>query len=206
MRVAGTAVLLREERAELEVLLIRRPAGGSFPGAWVFPGGVVEPGDRRPGATESEDARRAAVRETIEEIGLHASGLALLSRWTPPDEAPKRVRTWFFLAAEFRGEATPAPGEVADWCWIRPMDALTQHADGAIELYPPTWVTLHGLSGCPDLESALAAATEPESFDTRLIPSASGPMFVWAGDVEHPDGGDGLHRLHAGDRPWQYIR
>src|SRR5690606_35707609 len=145
MLVAGTAVLLREGLQGLEVLLIRRPDRGSFAGAWVFPGGIVEPADTRPEATEVEDAARAAVRETLEEVGLQVSGLTTLSRWMPPVEAPKRVRTWFFLATEVDGQITPSPDEVAEWRWIRPADALVAHVEEEIQLFPPTWVTLNSL-------------------------------------------------------------
>ena len=41
--VAGTAVLLRPTPEGFAVLLMRRPDRGSFAGAWVFPGGKVEP-------------------------------------------------------------------------------------------------------------------------------------------------------------------
>ena len=62
--VAGTAVILRDAPQGVEALLLRRPDRGSFAGAWVFPGGMVDPGDRVTGAPEQEDAGRAAVRET----------------------------------------------------------------------------------------------------------------------------------------------
>ena len=46
--VAATVVLLRDSATGPEVLLLERPRHrGSFAGAWVFPGGGVDPGDRR---------------------------------------------------------------------------------------------------------------------------------------------------------------
>ncbi len=62
--VAGTVVVRRAADPGFELLLMRRPDRGSFAGAWVFPGGKVEPGDVREGDDEAEDARRAAIRET----------------------------------------------------------------------------------------------------------------------------------------------
>lgn len=47
--------------AEAHVLLLRRSSRVSEPGVWSNPGGVVEPG---------ETAFEAAVRETVEEIGV----------------------------------------------------------------------------------------------------------------------------------------
>src|SRR5690606_35786389 len=70
---SATTVLIRPGFGEIEVLLLERSAGIEFHGGdWVFPGGRVDDEDVRP----SEDpfaeapARRAAVRETLEETGL----------------------------------------------------------------------------------------------------------------------------------------
>ena len=100
--VAGTVVLLRASDPGFEVLLMRRPDRGSFAGAWVFPGGKVEPGDIR-GSGDIDDARHAAIRETAEEVGLTVEDLIVLSEWQPPLEAPTRIRTWFFLAEGQQG-------------------------------------------------------------------------------------------------------
>ncbi|WP_300268912.1 NUDIX domain-containing protein [Microbacterium sp.] len=204
--VAGTAIVARDAADGFDVLLIRRPDRGSFAGAWVFPGGMVEPADVRPGASEIDTAARAAVRETSEEVALITAGLTVLSQWTPPPEAPKRVRTWFFLCSDMRGTVTPAPDEVADWQWVRPIDALAQHARGEIELFPPTWVTLHLLAGMERIADAVAAASDPEHFQTHMLQRAGSRTFVWAGDREHPTGGTGTHRLETATRPWTYVR
>ena len=206
MRVAGTAVLLREDPGGLHVLLLRRPGRGSFAGAWVFPGGIIEDDDKREGATEVEDAARAAVRETAEEVGLHVSGLVALSQWTPPIGIPKRVRTWFFLASEVEGDVTPAPDEVVSWQWVRPIEALAQHTRGEIELFPPTWVTLHALQRFDDADRALAEAAGALTYTTHILPAPEGQTFVWEGDAEHPEGGVGRHRLETAERPWRYLR
>src|SRR6478735_3825846 len=101
--VAATVVIVRDGPTGPEVLMIERPDRGSFAGAWVFPGGKLEPGDEGPigdaTAPEEADATRAAVRETREETGLEvaASDLVTLSVWDPPPGIPLRIRTWFFL-------------------------------------------------------------------------------------------------------------
>ena len=198
--LAGTVVLVRDGG---EVLLIRRPVRGSFASAWVFPGGVAEAVDLAAGDDDQDIARAAAVRECAEEVGLHATDLVPLARWMPPPEAPKRVRTWFFLAADPGGEVSPAPDEVVDWQWIRAEEALARHAAGLLELFPPTWVTLHGLRTALTLSDAVAAASEVTFFVTRVLP---GGVFAWAGDAEHPEGVDGVHRLETAARPWRYRR
>ncbi len=86
---AASLVLIRRDRREPEFLLGRRPATMAFmPNAYVFPGGQLEPEDRRiqpaspldaaivPHLAVGKDSRlaqalaAAAVRETFEETGL----------------------------------------------------------------------------------------------------------------------------------------
>ncbi|PKL77260.1 MAG: hypothetical protein CVV27_06100 [Candidatus Melainabacteria bacterium HGW-Melainabacteria-1] len=74
MFVPAAAVALIRHQAELEVLMVRRAENQrAFPGFWVFPGGVVDPGDRATmGLEASADAafRGCALRELFEETGL----------------------------------------------------------------------------------------------------------------------------------------
>lgn len=192
--VAGTVVLLRPGGDGFEALLMRRPDAGSFAGAWVFPGGRVEPVDRRSGADEVDDARRAGVRETREEVGLAVADPVVLSCWLPPAEAPVRIRTWFFLAAAPTTELSVAPDEVVDAVWISPEAALEAHAAGDWMLYPPTWVTLHRLRRFHTVADALASAGVPERFSTRVVRSPAGTAFEW-----------GRLRLETGSLPWRMV-
>lgn len=203
MLVGGTAVLLRDGSSGLETLLIRRPERGSFAGAWVFPGGVVEPADVVAGEGEQQTALRAAARECEEEVGIRPVGLRPLSCWVPPAEAPKRVRTWFFVADCSVDALRLAPDEVVDAQWISPAEALRRHAAEEMVLFPPTWVTLTGLSAAPDSQAVQDAASDAEVFSTHLI---GGGVFVWGGDTEHPEGGEGRHRMDTSVLPWQYVR
>lgn len=193
--VAGTAVLLRDANAGIEVLMMRRPDRGSFADAWVFPGGKVEADDRRAGSTELDDARRAAVRETAEEVGLAVDALVPLSQWHPPIQAPTRIRTWFFVGAAPDGaDPVAAPGEVAAVAWTTSAAALARHATGEWTLFPPTWITLHRLRGFADVRSVMAASTAPALFETRVIETDSGRDFAWA-----------QGRLETAVLPWRFI-
>lgn len=201
--VAGTAVLLRDCADRLEILLTRRPERGSFAAAWVFPGGIVEPVDVFPGEIEQQTAARAAIRECEEEVGVRPADLIALSCWMPPAEAPKRVRTWFFLATAPSGELTLSPDEVEESRWLAPAEALRLHTAGELRLFPPTWVTLHALARLTGAEDALSDASVPEFYATHIVGDG---VFVWGGDAEHPEGGEGRHRLETATRPWQYLR
>lgn len=189
--VAGTAVILRDAPSGPEVLLIRRPDRGSFAGAWVFPGGKVEDGDRVGGADEMADAQRAAIREIQEEVGLVVTGLVPLSRWEPPEDVPTRIRTWFFLAEAQAGELRLSPDEVVDAVWIAPAQALARHATGELLLFPPTWVTLDRLTVFDDVAAALATAGPLAEYSTRM----NGKTFRWGED-----------RLETAELPWRFLR
>lgn len=84
-----TLMLIRRAGGGIEVLMLKRPAGAAFGGAWVFPGGVLEVQDRDPGlyrrclGIDDAHASRAlslprdglaywmtAIRETFEEAGV----------------------------------------------------------------------------------------------------------------------------------------
>ncbi|HVT03605.1 MAG TPA: NUDIX hydrolase, partial [Thermoanaerobaculia bacterium] len=75
-RPAASVLLFR--RDSLDLLMMRRHEGSSFvPGAWVFPGGVVEPLDRELTENELDAIRLCAIRELFEETGIYlGKGLA----------------------------------------------------------------------------------------------------------------------------------
>ena len=206
--VAGTVVILRDRPYAPEVLLLRRPDRGSFPGAWVFPGGMVDPSDRRDEAGEQEDACRAAVRETAEEVGLNLDRLVPLSCWMPPVGIPKRVRTWYVLAADPGDQRAAAPDEGGEARWTTPADALAAHDAGEIVLVPPTWRTLHALGDVRDSEAALARVrgSEPELFRTRVARTDEGTLFFWDGDELAGASAGSRDRLWAASTPWRYER
>lgn len=71
-RAAATIVVVRDGPSGIEVLLSRRAERGDHnSGAWVFPGGIVDPGDRRShGCCAGVDDAAASAR-----LGLPANGL-----------------------------------------------------------------------------------------------------------------------------------
>lgn len=65
-RASATVIVFRG-RQPWEALMMRRPGGADFaPGAWVFPGGSVQPGDD----AFDDPIRAAAARELFEEMGI----------------------------------------------------------------------------------------------------------------------------------------
>jgi 8-oxo-dGTP pyrophosphatase MutT (NUDIX family) len=138
IRPAASLILMRDRLAgPPEVLIVQRgPALAFAAGAYVFPGGRVDPEDGAIAARLCPDlapdegaARIAAVRETWEEAAVvvalrpaptpeaapfvdpladfDAGALIPFARWLPKGEAtPRRFDTRFYLA---RGESGDAP-------------------------------------------------------------------------------------------------
>jgi len=124
-RAAATLVVVRDAAVGVEVLLLRRAEQGDFnSGAWVFPGGVVDAGDRRahPYCTGLDDAAAsarlgvaeggldywvAALRECFEEAALLPAACA--PRWLLAGIADAQRRPLGGTA----DAARPTPGGIA---------------------------------------------------------------------------------------------
>jgi 8-oxo-dGTP pyrophosphatase MutT (NUDIX family) len=215
---AATVVLLRDGGAGLEVLLTRRSSRLAFHGgAWVFPGGRIDPEDY---GDEPHDidraARRAAVREAKEEAGVDVDGDALvhLSNWTTPEISPKRFATWFFVGPVAGGTAVADGAETEALQWFRPQEALEAHVAGEIELAPPQYVTLLELCAYATVADALAAIDRAEAleFTPRFhFLEGDGAICVYSEDVAYHDLGrldapGPRHRLTMDAGGWEYVR
>lgn len=214
---AATVILLRDGEQGLETLMLRRNSKLAFAGGmWVFPGGRVDPDDRS-GLAPHDDlgaARRAAVREALEETGLAITEDVLVpfSHWTPPDVAVKRFLTWFFVAPAPAGEVSIDLGEIHDQAWMSPVDAMRRRNALEIELLPPTWVTLERLAAFGDVTTALSECRgcTPERFATRIASIPGGGITLWQGDVAYESGDPHAegprHRLWMMPDGWRYER
>jgi 8-oxo-dGTP pyrophosphatase MutT (NUDIX family) len=218
-RPSATVVLLRDAggpAAELEFLLLQRASRDGKPGAWVFPGGKVEPGDvisSQPGSRES--ALRAAVRETREEAGLDLdpARLVAISRWITPEISPQRFDTWFFLGVlDTSHEVVVCGSEMVSHRWISPAGALLAQRSGEIQLAPPTFVTVQWLGAHSRAAEARDALGRGPilTFRPRLSRSASGTFMLYPGDAGYESGDADRpgprHRILALKDGWQYER
>lgn len=215
---AATVVCLRPGPDGPEVLLLQRRSKGAFGGMWVFPGGKVDAEDRVGAPDEVAAARAAAVREAAEEAGitLDPADMAVLSLWVPPPEAARRFSTWFFVARVHGADAIVlSVDEVGDHLWRRPADVLADHRAGTLQLAPPTWVTLDGLTSADDPGAAVAAAASrrPEEFHTHAVLDDAQQLraTVWEGDVAYddldldPDRPGARRRLLLDEAGWRLV-
>lgn len=214
---AATVVLLRDTAPACEVLMVRRNTRLAFHGgAWVFPGGRIDPEDFAAAGSDDivEAARRAAVREAAEEAGVPVdlADLVLVSRWVTPDNLPKRFDTWFFAAAAGDHAVRVDGGEIHEHRWMVPAEALELQARGEIDLPPPTFVTLLELSRLGGRGDALRCyrGRPAEEFIPRFRAAGGTAYTLYAGDVAY-EGGDvdapgPHHRLSMVGTQWRYER
>lgn len=119
-RRAAIAVVLTETAAGPELLFIERAerAGDPWSGHMAFPGGRLDPRDR--------DARAAAERETLEEVGLDLVGAEPLGRLDDLQGGISHLAPLVLSAFVYRaaGRPTPVPNhEVRMAVWV-PLRAL----------------------------------------------------------------------------------
>lgn len=190
---AATVILLRNrEGGGIETLMLHKRSKIAFGGMWVFPGGRIDEQDRRTSSDLLEVARIAAVREAAEESGLavEAADLVHFSFWMPPPIAPRRFATWFFAARAGYEQVVIDEGEIIHHEWMRPADALHRNDSRDIELAVPTCVTLHTISGYPDVAAALEGLGSriPRRYETHVGKGPEGPVAMWAGDAGYESG------------------
>ena len=211
--LAATVVVLRDAHAGLEVLLMRRASELVFHGgAWVFPGGRIDPADLTHGDLVAT-ARRAAVREAHEEasLTLDPDRLVTVSHWTTPEGRPRRFATWFFAAVlDIHVDVVVDGGEISAHRWLRPDDALKARAEGQLELPAPTFVTLSLLThfACSSEALAYFARTTPPVYLPKPRDTADGLVSLYQGDVAYEGGPldepGPRHRLHMLNTRWHY--
>jgi 8-oxo-dGTP pyrophosphatase MutT (NUDIX family) len=218
---AATVVPLRDGPDGLETLMLKRNSKLAFAGGmWVWPGGRVESDDYDegagaddPGALEAA-ARRAAVREAMEEAGIVIDPAAMVwfAHWTPPPITPKRYATWFFAAPAPAGTVQVDGGEIHDHAWWAPAEAMRLRNALEIELSPPTWITLEQLAvlGSVDEAMQVLASREAEYFATRFCSVEGGAVALYHGDSGYEDEVADLpgprHRLWMVGDEWRYER
>ena len=184
-RPAASVIVLRGGEERLEVLLVQRTPDARFMGgAWVFPGGAVDPGEG-----EGEEAlRAAAVRELAEEAGIvlgEGGELVPFSRWITPAQVKIRFDTWFYLTPLPLGAEPEVDGnEIVAARWYEPKAALEAYARGELLLVFPTIKHLEQLSGFDSAQALLAHARRREirPVQPRVVLSGEHARVVLPGE------------------------
>lgn len=155
---AATLIVMRERASgPPELLMVQRSAAMAFAaGALVFPGGRIDPGDRRLSPDDEGAARVAAIRETLEEAGL-AIGLDVL----PDRVAPLRAALAAgepFADALARADATLRPEQLVPFA---------------------RWLPAHRVSRVFDTRFYLARL--PRDAATASVDGTENDRLLWAG-------------------------
>lgn len=183
-RPASTVLLLRDEpEGGFSVFMVQRSLSARFmPGAYVFPGGAVDPEDANNEAhwggldmTEAFDLFGgqmtgrdavahlvAAAREVHEEVGVRLPALRAMrahSHWITPEVETRRFDTWFLVVRLPEG-ADPVhdDGETIASRWVDPKDALARYGEGDLVMAPPTYYTIWDLARFASAEAVIEEA------------------------------------------------
>ncbi|WBO22802.1 NUDIX hydrolase [Sphingomonas abietis] len=185
---AASLILMQDRAGEApRILIVQRGAALVFAaGAYVFPGGRVDPEDRAAAASahpqlapDEAAARIAAIRETREETGIAldpAIGAALIpfARWLPRHEAVKRRFDTRFYLARATGEDIPvADGEETSQAfWATAADVLARCEAGDGRAIFPTRRLLERIARFGSFADACAdAARWPQRIISPWIES-----------------------------------
>ena len=190
IRLAGTAVILRDSPGGLETLLLRRNAKLAFAGgAWVFPGGAIDQSELEVGSSEEQAARTATVREVHEECGLRVTEDSLIHfcNWTTPIGERRRFATWFFATRtdQHSEEILIDGSEIHEFQWISLHKSMGLYQLGELTLMPPTYLAISLLSHCEDAESAcrMLAARPPFEVTPKLCKLDQQMVCLYPGDA-----------------------
>jgi 8-oxo-dGTP pyrophosphatase MutT (NUDIX family) len=177
-RLAATVVVLREHAGAPEILMVRRARAASFmAGAFVFPGGRVDPTDA--GDDVLARARVGAARELVEEAAVEVAPSALLpfARWVTPASEPKRFDTYFFIATVPIGtQAKVDEAEVVELVWDTAAGILARHEASEMKLPPPTLSTVSTLARLGDMDAIVKWARDRplDPIQPKLIEESPG--------------------------------
>lgn len=190
VKPAGTVALIRQGKKEIEALMLRRNKALAFAaGAWVFPGGSVDPDDIAECHNDlTAAAKVAACREAMEECGLAVDPKHLfqISHWTTPEGESRRFSTWLFVAAlRDHSEVQIDNGEIHDASWLSVSDIFQRHHAGELPMLPPTYMTLKAISEFDTVDEVVAAleSSTPVVVEPHGVPIEGGFAAMYPGDA-----------------------
>jgi 8-oxo-dGTP pyrophosphatase MutT (NUDIX family) len=214
-RPASTVVLLRDAAEGLQTLMLRRNKDLIFAGgAWVFPGGALDPQDLAAARGDVDLAARiAAAREAREESGLSPdlADMVLLSHWTTPVGEPRRYSTWIWAAPLVEDADVVIDGsEIHDSRWLGVREAAALHEVGALNMLPPTYFTLLRLSRYENVAQMMTIERDlpvPEVFPVFGL-QGDQVLVMFRGDAGYDTADSTVpgarHRAVLHDQCWRY--
>ena len=213
---SATVVVVRDSPDGLETLLLKRHKDIRFAGGdWVFPGGKIEPAELDRYADIEQAERHAAVRECAEESGidLDVAQLQKFAHWITPEAMPRRFSTGFYIVAVEQNISVEIDrGEIVEYQWLAPCEALARQKSGELSMMPPTFVSLCELANMNSAAGAIKAFASRDAiiFLPKIIRSKSEVCILYEGDSGYLTGDPASaavrHRLVMGEAGYRYVR
>jgi 8-oxo-dGTP pyrophosphatase MutT (NUDIX family) len=153
-------------------------------------------GDPPPGFNLPALRRRVRDNESLFpdlllELGLtlDVSAIEEVARFITPLGSPRRFDARFFLARTPDGqEPEHDQGEIVDWEWIRPLDALSRFRSGEMTMISPTVRMVSCLARYATADQALAAARRRLPYKrVRVIDPEGEYRVVLPGEAGYED-------------------
>ncbi len=216
---AATVVLLRDGEHGLEVLLGKRSSKLKFHGgAWVFPGGRIDPDDYGDDPDDLDAAaRRAAAREAKEEAGVDVDPDALVhfSNWTTPDDLPEAVRDVVLRrpgrGRDRRSRTAPRPTRSSGSDRTRRSPRTRPPRSSSRRRSTCRCSTCATYGTVAEAMAGIAAATPVDYLPRFHFVEGGGAVCIYSEDVAYDDitqfDAEGTrHRLYLDDAGWNYLR
>lgn len=120
-------------------------------------------------------------------LRLAADHLHYVAQWITPPGPPRRFDTHFFIGGTPPDhDVSHDAAEVVDTRWVRPAEALAEHAAGSFMMMTPTRGMLRSLAEFDSAEAALTlAARRPPWRRPRTLVRADGHEVVLPGDPDY---------------------
>lgn len=156
---------------------------------------VTEPDefDRLSAKRRALNAHELRFTDMMRDEGLRVDlrGVAYLAHWITPIGPPRRYDTRFFVVVAPSGQlATHDAGETVANQWVRPVDALSAHARGELEMMFPTVRTLETISQFRETSEVLSYARSLGSVATiepRIVRRGGETIVLIPGDEGFDD-------------------
>jgi 8-oxo-dGTP pyrophosphatase MutT (NUDIX family) len=143
-------------------------------------------------AADHSDIDRAALRREVEQdesvfanlllehqLVLDATAVEEVARFITPVGSPRRFDARFFVArAPANQEPVHDDGEIVDWTWVRPQDALDRWAAGAMTMMSPTVRMVACLARYSDADDVMTAARRRQTYQRVRVIDPDGAYQV----------------------------
>jgi 8-oxo-dGTP pyrophosphatase MutT (NUDIX family) len=189
------------ETFEESGVLLAHPEGEAAPVALDDP----EVADRVAGLREALNQGERTFLDIVrsERLRLVLDDVHYVGRWITPVGPPRRFDARFFIThPPAHQEPSHDGGELIDWEWVRPVDALRGFAEGTFSLMSPTTRMLQSLALFDSADAVMGAARRhlPWERARAVFRNEGGYDLVMPGEPHYDEG------IEDFERGWVRIR